>query len=86
MNKHLMGIIIEALVFLELSDDEAINPDFAIQQTELIVSKLDKLNASEKTEFIEFIKSYTANARTAGSSNQRIEFIKNLPSAIGLEN
>ena len=79
-----MVIAIETLAFLELSDDDTINPDAAVEQMEQIVSILNHLTANEKTEFINFVQKFADSAKTSGAPEKRIQFFRSLPYAIGL--
>lgn len=54
MNKILMQIVLDQLAFLELSSDEAINPDIAVRQMEIITWMLRKLPEDEQRELIAF--------------------------------
>jgi hypothetical protein len=63
VNKILMGIVLDQLAFLNLSSDEAINPDIAARQMEIITSMLRKLPEDEQREVIAYAAGLAAKQR-----------------------
>jgi len=86
LNEILLRIIIQHLSFLELSSDEIINQDAAIQEIENICSELENLSSVDKKKFRDFVKTYAEIESTAGQPEERVEFIKNIPESLGLIN
>ena len=61
MNEILMNIIVDQILFLELSDDEVIDPDIAVAQLEQIMYCLQKLNQKEREIFTAYIDQHITN-------------------------
>jgi hypothetical protein len=49
-----MRIVIDVLCFFELSGDDVIDPDIAVQQMESIAYYLKRLSTEDKAEFSAF--------------------------------
>jgi hypothetical protein len=85
MNRQLMKVMIELIVFLGLSGDDVVNPDAAVAQLEAIANDLRALGPNDKTALVRFINEYADELSAAGDSSERAEFIREIPSSIGLE-
>ena len=84
MNPILMNIIVEMCVFLELCDDDVVNPDVAIKQLEQISWMLKKLSRDDLDRFVRHVGELAARAREE-KDGERERFLKALPEDLGLE-
>ena len=83
LNKQLAQIVIEISAFFELSDDEIVDEDIAIEQLEQIAYYLKEM---DKDQIFQFIK-YTEELAEVEQKNGNIEksnFIKTIPDNFGL--
>ncbi len=80
----LLRIVVDQLCFLELSDDETINEDAAVEQFESIVSELASLGRGDRDRLVGLLAAVAAQARTKQASSARVEFLSSLPDALGL--
>ncbi len=80
----LLKCIVEQLVFFELSSDEIVNPDAAVNQMELIAFELSNLMPDDKDIIINYVKHYTEEQKKVGASSKKIEFLESLSKSIGL--
>jgi hypothetical protein len=81
MNNDLfMDVIVQAALFLELSDAQTVNEDAAVDMLEQIAATLQKLDAVGKARLLQFIRS---RAELAESHTERT-IIENLPVSLGL--
>ncbi|MER7276142.1 hypothetical protein ABT369_16960 [Dactylosporangium sp. NPDC000244] len=72
--------LFECLMFLELSDDEAVNPDDAVRVMETVMHLLGRLSIADRSELIRLAQ---AQADREVSAVRR-EFLLALPQAFGL--
>ena len=80
MNEQTAEIILDCLQFFELSDDEAIDADAAIQMLENVAASLQRLEKADQQVLLE-----VAARRSAGASDPEIRrFYEMLPEALGL--
>ena len=84
MNRKLMTIVLETLVFLELAGDDIVDPDAAVSQMEGSVATLTRLTPKEKAEFINFIREYADEEERQRGRPERIEFFRSMPDNFGL--
>jgi len=82
MNLNLVRAIVEALVFFETSDDDAVNPDEAVKAMESIAYFLQKIAGKDRADFIESLHRIAAEETDTG----RKSFIELIPEYFGLEN
>jgi hypothetical protein len=79
MNTDLyMKIVVDIFLFLELTSDDAIDADTAIQMMEAITFELDQLDVDAKRQF----KRYLASRALAAKSEHEAETIEALSDAI----
>jgi len=76
----LMNVVVQAILFLELSDDQAVDLDAAVGMLEAIATTLQKLGAQEKDEFLRYVQKCAVQA----SSDRARELLENLPDCLGL--
>ncbi|NOK62127.1 MAG: hypothetical protein GFH27_549321n114 [Chloroflexi bacterium AL-W] len=80
MNEMLMHIIIDQILFLELSDDSIVEPDAAVAQLEQIAYCLQKLDQKEREVFTAYIDQYIT---TENATNQkRIAVLRSIPDSL----
>jgi hypothetical protein len=84
MNKSLMTIVLESAAFFELAEDELIDPDSAIEQMEGMISVLDDLTPSEKTELNRFAIEYADTEESKGGPAERVTFFRSFAEHFGL--
>ena len=84
MNKTLIKVIVQNLAFLELSGDDIINPDAAVRAIESVATELDALTDREKAMFSDFVGKLADEEERAGQPQERVEFIRSIPEALGL--
>ncbi|HYE73632.1 MAG TPA: hypothetical protein VEF04_09875 [Blastocatellia bacterium] len=79
-----MELIIYQAVFLELSGDDIVDPDAAIEQLEYISWSLQQLSEADRLTFIQFVNEEALKAEAAGSNEELVDFLKTFPEAFGL--
>jgi len=79
-----MRAVIQSAAFLELSGDDIIHPDAAVRELESLSESLQMLNATERKVFADFAARYADSELKANQPQQRVEFIRSLPQALGL--
>jgi hypothetical protein len=84
MNTILMRIIIDIAVFLELSGDDIIDPDAAITQLENLAANLQELTEEDLRTFVRFVAEVASTSQDEGEREEVVNFLKSLPSALGL--
>lgn len=83
--KTLARALINAAAFLELSDDEAVNPDAALAALEEIAYNLSHCTPEEKNAVVEVLAEMRASERESGPRPEVLEFLDNFPASFGLE-
>lgn len=68
MNRTLMKIVVEAVVFLSLSDDVIVDANTAVSQVEQIASFLKELAPVEQKTFIHYVEEVAQDARARGGN------------------
>jgi hypothetical protein len=76
--------LISALVFLELSGDDVVDPDSAIAAAEAIAAELQSASAEEKAAFIRACAQEAAAIRSTSRDTPMAQFIAGLPHSTGL--
>jgi hypothetical protein len=76
MNEPLMDVVVQAVLFLELSDEQTVSEDAAVAMMEQIASTLQRLSPAEKGRFLQYIGGRAARA-TSGEERQAIENMAN---------
>ena len=77
-SERYMKIVVDIFLFLELTSDDAIDADTAVQEMESIAADLDQLDVDAKRRF----KHYLAGRALAAKSEQEAETIEALSDAI----
>jgi hypothetical protein len=80
VNEILMRAVVEAAAFLELSSDEVVHPDIAVEQLESIAYLLGQLSESDKRQLVAFTR---AEADRISAGDYR-EFLLRFPEALCL--
>ena len=83
MNRVLMSIVLDSLTFLELSDDDVVQPDAAVGLVESIAANLKSLPPADRRTFLEFVETEARSALLRNDS-RTAEFLRTLPEALGL--
>jgi len=84
MNRNLMEAIVYLAAFLELSDDDTVDPDSAVKQLENMSVILQRLSADERHEFIAFLNEFAAEQEKNWASKDFLEFIRSFAYATDL--
>lgn len=79
-----MQIIIDFAAFLELSGDDIIDPDAAVTQLENLASDLQELAEEDRRTFVQFVGEVASMRQAEGGSEELLNFLKSLPSNLGL--
>lgn len=78
MNEILMQIIVDQILFLDLSNDDVIDPDTAVAQLEQIVYSLQKLSREERTIFTAYIDQHIIDE----TNQDRIDTLRSIPDSL----
>lgn len=78
--RSLAKVVIDQICFLELSSDEVVDPDYAIQQLEVISAELSHLEQTEIAILVAMIR----ETASENDSADRREFILKIPDYLGL--
>jgi hypothetical protein len=80
VNETLMRIVVDALAFLELSDDDVLDADTAVKLMEWFGYLLDGLSPGEKAELRAFVEREAAKAGDdPRESEERRRFLASFP-------
>lgn len=84
--KSLAEAIVEAAAFLELSGDEVVNPDFAVQALESISGVLRGASSEEKQAILDYCRDQASQLKDARSHQEqrRRDFYSGFDEAMGL--
>lgn len=77
----LIDALIDALLFLELSDDSTVDADAAVETIEAMAADLQQLTPEDRSLFVQYIATKADDA----SSSEQSNFIRQIPSMLGLE-
>ena len=80
----LMRVVVDAVLFLELNDDNVIQPDAAVTQLESIAASLQELSEADKNEFLKFCSRLADEEEAAGAETRRIKCLRQLGENLGL--
>lgn len=80
MNRILMEIVVDLICFLELSPDEVVDLDSAVQTLENVCYSLKQLSLDDRQEFVSYLNERIYKT----SSLEEREFLRSLPENIGL--
>ena len=84
--KKLCEIIILNACFLELSEDDIVDPDSAVKALEDMAYSLQRATDDEKAAFLKACESESARLEQENPEySKTIEFIRRLPTSMGLE-
>ena len=82
--KNLCRAIIWSSCFLELSDDDVIDPDAAVKALEDIAAALQEATDDEKTAFVIACREEADKLVGNPAYTKTAEFIRSLPVAVGI--
>ena len=82
--KNLCRAIIWSACFLEMSDDETVDPDSAVKAFEDIASALLNATDEEKQAFATACEEEASALQGNSSYNRSAKFIRELPATFGL--
>ncbi len=77
--------LVEALVFLELSDEESVEPDAAVVAMEAIADILRTMSTQQREAFIKQLGLIADQQSTTELGVQRNEYIRAIPEYLGLD-
>lgn len=83
-NFQVTAALVEALIFLELSDDEMVDPDSAVRTMEMIADLLHKMTPDEREAFIRQLGTIADAQPATEFGAQRSEYIRAIPGYLGL--
>jgi hypothetical protein len=81
----LIRAVVEAIVFLDTSGEEVVDPDSAVSQLELIATSLKELSVDERKDFLKSVRDMAENEERMTGRTPRIEAILSLGKNLGLE-
>ena len=84
MNEILMRLVAESIAFLELTDDELIDPDVAVKQLESITDSLQKLSREDREAFLKFVDDVMVPDATAAYNDEAAELYGRMREDLGL--
>jgi hypothetical protein len=84
--KHLCRAIIWSACFLELSDDDVVDPDSAVKALEDIAATLQSATTEEEKAFAEACveEANRLLKEAAPGYSKTVDFVRSLPEALGL--
>jgi chromatin segregation and condensation protein Rec8/ScpA/Scc1 (kleisin family) len=71
-----MRLVIDAFLFLELSGDEVVDPDAAVQQMESIMAELRDMPKADREVFARFVEQMLAEEEKRGGEPQQIKALR----------
>lgn len=83
MNKSLMLAVLEMAMFFELSEDDVIDPDIAVNQLEQLGSILQNLSPGDREELIAYTRELAAEEQRSGQE-ERADFLLSFGDNFGL--
>ncbi|MCE5327409.1 MAG: hypothetical protein LLG01_13460 [Planctomycetaceae bacterium] len=84
MTEAIARIIVDCVLFLQLSDDSQVNADAAVEQTEQIAWQLKRLAPEERTEFLKYVSRFASQAEKESGRDSRWQCLADMPEALGL--
>jgi hypothetical protein len=76
--KHLASAVVDALVFLQLSEDDVVDPDAAVDLTESLTAVLRECSMPERNALKAVIDEKLAEEKNTGASAETLEFYETL--------
>ncbi len=83
MNEILMRAIVDCIAFVELSGDEVIDPDAAVNLLESLASMLKDLSLTDRKTFARCVAKMEVEERAYGK-NKRTDFLASFIEDFGL--
>jgi hypothetical protein len=80
----LVAGFLHMLAFLELSGDEAVDPDWAVEAMEHVGYYFDQLSPKAKSDFAAQVERVAAHARKKKWSSAAVEFFDNFMESFGI--
>jgi hypothetical protein len=71
---HLAKAVVDAFAFLELSDDDVVDPDNAVEAMEMLTAELRECSPAERQALAEAAKAELTAQRAAGAPAETLEF------------
>lgn len=84
MNRLLMRALINCLLFLELSDDEVVDPDAAVEVMEYAAYLLQQLGPDERRELVQFAHELADEAADVDPSSTVVPWLRSFSEGFGL--
>jgi hypothetical protein len=84
MNRILTEIIVDLLVFLEMSSDDIVDPDAAVQQIDTVAYHLRQLGKNDRDIIVGYIQEI-AHADEFAERPDLQRFLSSLPESLGLQ-
>jgi hypothetical protein len=84
MKYPLIQALVETIVFLGMSGDDAVNPDAAVGQLEEISTCLKELDGGERERFLATVSEMAIEAEGADGPTERSRFLRDIPKHLGL--
>ena len=79
-----MQALVETLIFLELSEDDTLDPDAAVKAMEAVAYYLQRISDKDKPAFISTIFDIAESQPATAEGLRRKEFIKSIPEYFGI--
>lgn len=76
--------LVEAIAFLELSDDDVVDPDAAVTELERIADILKSLGTPERKMLLDYVAQLAAGQEFRPGCSTRTEFFSNFATNMGL--
>jgi hypothetical protein len=83
MNRALIEAIIYLAAFLELSDDDIVDPDSAAKQLENLGDTLNQLSPEDRDAFADYLDQFASSQRTKGASKEFVDFVSSFTRYMG---
>jgi hypothetical protein len=84
LNRVLVELILDLAAFLDLSGEDTVREDAAVNQLEWIAWKLQRLRPDERAEFINYTEDYAEAAQRRSERSEYIEFLRSFAEDAGL--
>lgn len=79
-DEPLMEVIVQTVLFLELSDEQTVDEDAAVAMMEQIAATLQRLQPAEKERFLHYISRRAARA----TNDEEQQIVQSIASNLGL--
>jgi Cdc6-like AAA superfamily ATPase len=86
VNRTLMRVIVDLVVFLAQGEDEPLHPDEVVTELENTSALLQELTQEELTEFTEYIEELALTEQARRGNGQLVEILRELSDNLGLGN